>query len=109
MAIEKLVSTRRFKRHDYVTQDGNVIPDMHPEDVQVVADEIERLTPRICLLTKSAAIVLRDAVAHGLATWRACREQRAIAEARESRIENIRARVHAQYGDGEEERGSRLS
>ncbi len=65
----------------YRLASGETIPDMHPEDVVAVASVIEDFAER--------GAAFSDAVAHGLATWRACRERRALLErvaARQTRV-----------------------
>ncbi len=60
---------------------GETIPDMHPDDVVAVASVIEDFAER--------GACFADAVAHGLATWRACRERRALLERVAARQEGV--------------------
>ncbi len=65
----------------YCLATGETIPDMHQDDVVAVASVIEDFAER--------GACFSDAVAHGLATWRACRERRALLErvaARQTRV-----------------------
>lgn len=55
----------------YALTSGARIPDMNADDVREVAGVIA---------TYAGSLPWEDAVAHGLAAWRACRERRAIRE-----------------------------
>ena len=69
----------------YTLSNGQRIPDLHADDVREVAGVIE---------TYRATLTWEDAVAHGLAAWRACVERRAIQErAADRRRELVRGLV----------------
>ena len=71
----------------YTLGSGARIPDLHSDDVREVAGVIEAYR---------STLSWEDAVAHGLAQWRACRERRAIRErAADRRRELVRGLVGA--------------